>query len=119
MRHNLILSYSVSLLILGTILFITILSGRSSNSILYYGSFDQSSFTPAFSENVSDSYLLNLFGAPKLMLMLIVGCGFLLHLIFLHILTKPKKLSKMVTHNYLAFWIVLFAPYLLLLVFTI
>lgn len=119
MRHNLVVSYCLSLLILSTIFFISAVAGPSRNSILYSGSLDSANFTPAFSENLDRSYLLHLFGFPKITMMILSGLGFLLHLKFLYILIKNKRKSKDIKKSYLVFWSVLFVPYFLLLIFTI
>jgi len=119
MRHNLVVSYCLSLLILATVFIISTFAGSSVNNVFYSGSLDSSNFTPAFSKNLDDSYLLNLFGNPKIIMMTLSGSGFLLHTKFLYILIKNKKISKASKSKYLVPWGVLFAPYLLLLLFTV
>lgn len=119
MRHILVVCYNLSLLILGTVLFITILAGTPKNTIFYNGSLSAEYFTPAFSTNVDSARLLHLFGEPRLTMIILVGIGLLLHSIFLYRLLKFRKKTKKIITNYFTYWLVLFIPYLLLLIFVI
>lgn len=119
MRQSLVVSYLLSLLIFGTLLSMSILAGPSRNTIFYRGSLDPNNFTQAFSKNVNGSYLLNLFGSPKIVMILLNGSGLLLHSIFLYRITSSKKTFKKTAYPYLVYWGVLLLPYVLLLIITI
>jgi len=84
----------------------TFLSGKYTGS--YVGS---EALTPAFSTDLNESKILNLFSVPRYALLVVLCSALFSQFIFLYKLLKLKKIKA---GNLKIYWIVLFLPYLIL-----
>lgn len=117
MRHSLINSYFLSIFTLLVVLFIAFSASATPQSSVFYTG-NQSGFTNAFSSNLVFSMGEKVFGSIKTMMIVLSVFGLLLQISILYSLFQ-KNIKKSLKKYYLLYWMCLFLPYLLMLLFSL
>ena len=109
MKHSLFTSYGASIFFLGIILLLSVVSlGHFYNP--------SAELTTTYSANVIKSFRVRIFGSFAVAMMIVSGIGVLLQIKILYLLLNYKKYKKKFKKLYGTAWIILFAPYVVILI---